>query len=67
MAPLPETIRIFIVGILLGISIVLTYYFHAILSVGAVFSHFFYIPITSPPSGGGEGASAWPSSSAVWS
>ena len=45
MAPLPETIRIFIVGILLGISIVLTYYFHAILSVGAVFSHFFYIPI----------------------
>lgn len=45
MAPLPETIRIFVVGILLGISIVLTYYFHAILSVGAVFSHFFYIPI----------------------
>ncbi|KDE55737.1 PAS domain S-box protein [Methanoculleus sp. MH98A] len=45
MAPLPETIRIFIVGILIGISIVLTYYFHAVLSVGAVFSHFFYIPI----------------------
>jgi len=45
MAPLPETIRIFTVGILLGISVVLTYYFHAVLSVGAVFSHFFYIPI----------------------
>ncbi|MCC7557013.1 MAG: PAS domain S-box protein [Methanoculleus marisnigri] len=45
MAPLPETIRIFIVGILIGVSIVLTYYFHAVLSVGAVFSHFFYIPI----------------------
>ncbi len=45
MAPLPETIRIFIVGILLGVSIVLTYYFHAVLSIGAVFSHFFYIPI----------------------
>jgi PAS domain S-box len=45
MAPLPETIRIFIIGALLGISVLLTYYFHAVLSVGAVFSHFFYIPI----------------------
>ncbi|WP_214020839.1 PAS domain S-box protein [Methanoculleus sp.] len=45
MAPLPETIRISIIGILIGISVVLTYYFHAVLSIGAVFSHFFYIPI----------------------
>ncbi|MCM2466630.1 PAS domain S-box protein [Methanoculleus oceani] len=45
MAPLTETTRILIIGILLGISVFLTYYFHAVLSVGAVFSHFFYIPI----------------------
>ncbi|MDK2890089.1 MAG: hypothetical protein PWR21_721 [Methanoculleus sp.] len=45
MAPLPETIRIFIIGILIGISVVMTYYFHVVLSMGAVFSHFFYIPI----------------------
>jgi PAS domain S-box-containing protein len=30
---------------LLGISIFLTYYFHAILMLGTVFSHFFYLPI----------------------
>ncbi|KUK61799.1 MAG: Multi-sensor signal transduction histidine kinase [Methanoculleus marisnigri] len=45
MAPLPENIRILIIGALLGVSVFLTYYFHAVLSVGAVFSHFFYIPI----------------------
>jgi PAS domain S-box-containing protein len=45
MAPLTETTRILIIGVLLGVSAFLTYYFHAILSIGAVFSHFFYIPI----------------------
>ena len=45
MAPLTGTVRILIIGILLGVSVILTYYFHAVLSVGAVFSHFFYIPI----------------------
>ncbi|KLK88421.1 histidine kinase [Methanoculleus sediminis] len=30
---------------LLAISVFLTYYFHAILMLGTVFSHFFYIPI----------------------
>ncbi|MDV2482221.1 PAS domain S-box protein [Methanoculleus sp. Wushi-C6] len=45
MAPLSETGRVFIIGLLLGVSVFLTYYFHAVLSIGAVFSHFFYIPI----------------------
>ncbi len=45
MAPLTENTRILIISVLLGISVLLTYYFHAVLSVGAVFSHFFYIPI----------------------
>ena len=45
MAPLTETTRILIICALLGISAFLTYYFHAILSIGTVFSHFFYIPI----------------------
>jgi PAS domain S-box-containing protein len=31
--------------VLLAVSIFLTYYFHAILMLGTVFSHFFYIPI----------------------
>ncbi len=45
MAPLTETTRILIIGVLLGISVFLTYYFHLVLQVGTVFSHFFYIPI----------------------
>lgn len=31
--------------VLLAISVFLTYYFHAVLMLGTVFSHFFYIPI----------------------
>jgi hypothetical protein len=31
--------------VLLAVSIFLTYYFHAILMLGTVFSHFFYVPI----------------------
>jgi PAS domain S-box-containing protein len=34
-----------IILVLLGTSVFLTYYFHAILMLGTVFSHFFYIPI----------------------
>ncbi len=45
MAPLTETTRLLIIGVLLGISVFLTYYFHEVLLVGSVFSHFFYIPI----------------------
>ncbi len=45
MAPLTETTRISIIAVLLGISVFLTYYFHEVLLVGSVFSHFFYIPI----------------------
>jgi len=45
MAPLTSTNRVIIIGFLLGISVLLTYYFHAVLSLGAVYSHFFYIPI----------------------
>jgi len=37
--------RITIMAILLGIACFLTYYFHVVLEVGTVFSHFFYIPI----------------------
>jgi PAS domain S-box-containing protein len=45
MAPLTETTRLIIIGILLGISVFLTYYFHVVLSIGTVYTHFFYIPI----------------------
>ncbi|MDN7023624.1 PAS domain S-box protein [Methanoculleus sp. FWC-SCC1] len=45
MAPLTENVRILIIGVLLGVSAFLTYYFHVVLSLGVVFSHFFYIPI----------------------
>ena len=45
MTTLTEHQRVAIVMALLAISIFLTYYFHAILMLGTVFSHFFYIPI----------------------
>ncbi|WP_250986056.1 sensor histidine kinase [Methanoculleus oceani] len=45
MTTLTEQQRVAIVMALLAISIFLTYYFHAILMLGTVFSHFFYIPI----------------------
>ncbi|WP_301677168.1 sensor histidine kinase [Methanoculleus methanifontis] len=37
--------RVAVIMALLAISVFLTYYFHAILMLGTVFSHFFYIPI----------------------
>ncbi len=45
MTTLTENQRVAIIMALLGISIFLTYYFHAILMLGTVFSHFFYLPI----------------------
>ena len=45
MTTLTEHQRVAIIMVLLAVSIFLTYYFHAILMLGTVFSHFFYIPI----------------------
>lgn len=45
MITLTEHQRVAIVMALLATSVFLTYYFHAILMLGTVFSHFFYIPI----------------------
>ena len=40
-----EKFKILVMGILLAASCFLTYYFHVVLGTGAVFTHFFYIPI----------------------
>jgi PAS domain S-box-containing protein len=40
-----EKYKILVMVILLAISSFLTYYFHAVLRTGIVFTHFFYIPI----------------------
>jgi PAS domain S-box-containing protein len=40
-----QKVRIVTMAILLGAACFLTYYFHAVLGTGTVFSHFFYIPI----------------------
>ncbi|MBK5190209.1 MAG: PAS domain-containing sensor histidine kinase [Methanosarcinales archaeon] len=45
MNELKEKYKITIMAILLGISCYLTYYFHAVLEVEVVFTHFFYVPI----------------------
>ena len=45
MTTLTEHQRVVIIMTLLAISVFLTYYFHAVLMLGTVFSHFFYIPI----------------------
>ncbi|MCK9297388.1 MAG: ATP-binding protein [Methanoculleus sp.] len=45
MTTLTEYQRVTIVIALLAISVFLTYYFHTVLMLGTVFSHFFYIPI----------------------
>ena len=42
--PKQET-NILIMVILLGFCVFLTYYFHAILKTGVIFTHFFYVPI----------------------
>jgi len=39
-----EKYKIFIMVVLLGICCFITYYFHTVLEVEVVFSHFFYIP-----------------------
>ncbi|MCK8518828.1 sensor histidine kinase [Methanoculleus sp. 7T] len=45
MTSLTEQQRMAVLMVLLAVSVFLTYYFHAILMLGTVFSHFFYIPI----------------------
>lgn len=45
MITLTERHRVAILVSLIAISVFLTYYFHAVLMFGTVFSHFFYIPI----------------------
>jgi len=45
MIDLKEKSKILVMFILLAIAFILTYYFHAILRTGIIFSHFFYIPI----------------------
>ncbi len=42
---LRERNRIFVMAILLSICVFLTFYFHTVLAIGTVFTHFFYIPI----------------------
>ena len=45
MKTLTEQQRVTIFATLLIVSVLLSYYFHAVLTLGTVFSHFFYIPI----------------------
>ncbi|CVK32986.1 sensor histidine kinase [Methanoculleus bourgensis] len=45
MITLTEQQRVAILVVLLAISVFLTYFFHTVLMLGTVFSHFFYIPI----------------------
>ncbi len=45
MIELKEKYKILVMVILLAIASFLTYYFHAVLGTGIVFTHFFYIPI----------------------
>jgi len=40
-----EKIKILIIAILLAVACLLTYYYHAVVGKGTVFTHFFYIPI----------------------
>lgn len=40
-----EKYKVTIIFILLAIALFFTYYFHAILKTGIIFTHFFYIPI----------------------
>lgn len=45
MIELKEKYKIPVIVILLAIAVFLTYYCHAVLRVGVIFTHFFYIPI----------------------
>jgi len=40
-----KSYRIVVMAILLAVSCFMTYYFHRVLGLGTVFTHFFYIPI----------------------
>ena len=40
-----ESSKIIVIGSLLAISLFATYYFHFILKIDIIFTHFFYIPI----------------------
>ena len=40
-----KNLRIVLMAILLVVSCFMTYYFHGVLGLGTIFSHFFYIPI----------------------
>jgi signal transduction histidine kinase len=45
MFELQEKYKIPMMAILLGVCVILSYYFHAIVEIENVFTHFFYIPI----------------------
>ena len=45
MAVLNEKNKIITMAVLIGIAIYLTYYFHAVIGSGTVFTHYFYLPI----------------------
>lgn len=45
MAESKEKYKFLFMGVLLAVTIILTYYFHFILRTGIVFTHLFYIPI----------------------
>lgn len=45
MFEIKEKYKVPIVSILIFIATFLTYYFHAVLKTGIIFTHFFYIPI----------------------
>ncbi|KAB2945127.1 MAG: sensory transduction histidine kinase [Candidatus Methanoperedens nitroreducens] len=45
MSELKTKYKFFIISVLLSVASFLTYYFHAVLKTGIIFTHFFYIPI----------------------
>ena len=45
MVDVKEEHKILVMAILVGICCILTLYFHVVLGIGTVFTHFFYIPI----------------------
>jgi len=40
-----EKYKVLVIAALIGISFLLTYYFHVVLKTGIIFTHFFYIPV----------------------
>jgi PAS domain S-box-containing protein len=43
--PFTHQRKLLIITILLVVSVLITHYFHAVLKIGTVFTHFFYIPV----------------------